>query len=127
MSVNAVVWNMDSASVEAAVRERKSYVSFPGRRGGYILARNREGNAVGNGTFRISSDGRSMYLVGSAVLPEYRNQGVYHALLQYRFNRAKEARCELLTVQARVGTSEPILRRLGFQEYCKFEMLVKKF
>lgn len=68
-----------------------------------------------------------MYLIGSAVLPEYRNRGVYHALLQYRFNRDRKAGCELLTVQARVGTSEPILRRLGFQEYCRFAMLVKKF
>ncbi|QQE77854.1 GNAT family N-acetyltransferase [Alicyclobacillus sp. SO9] len=127
VSVNAIVWGMDSASVEAAVRERKSYVSLPGRRGGYILARNREGKAVGNGTFRISSDGRTMYLIGSAVLPECRNQGVYHALLRYRFTKAREAGCELFTVQARAGTSEPILRRLGFQEYCTFEMLVKRF
>lgn len=127
VSVNAVVWGMDSASVEAAVMERMSYVSLPGRRGGYILARSHEGRAVGNGTFRISSDGRTMYLIGSAVLPEYRNRGVYHALLRYRFSKAREVGCELLTVQARIGTSEPILRRLGFQEYCRFEMLVKRF
>lgn len=127
VSVSAKVWGMDLASVEAAVRERMSYVSLPGRRGGYIVAYNNEGTPIGNGTYRTSSDGQTMYLTGSAVLPEYRNRGVYHSLLQYRINMAKELGCQLLTVQARMGTSEPILRRLGFNEYCKFEMYIKNF
>ncbi|PKR85461.1 GNAT family N-acetyltransferase [Heyndrickxia camelliae] len=127
VAINAEVWGMDLTSVEAAIRERMSYISLPGRRGGYIVAYNNEGLPIGNGTFRISSDGQTMYLIGSAVLPEYRNKGVYHSLLQYRINKSKEEGCQLLTVQARIGTSEPILRRLGFKEYCKFEMFVKQF
>jgi GNAT superfamily N-acetyltransferase len=127
VSVSASVWGMDSASVEAAVRERLFFSSVSEGRGGYIVARDNEGYPIGNGTYRISSDGKAMYLMGSAVLSEYRNQGVYHALLHYRFEKAKKAGCELLTVQARVGTSEPILRRLGFQEYCRFEMFLKSF
>lgn len=127
VSVNARVWGMDASSVEAAVKERLSYVSLPERRGGYLVARTQDGEVIGNGSYRISSDGQTLYLVGSAVLPEYRNRGVYRALLQYRFHRAKEAGCKLMTVQARVGTSEPILRKLGFQEYCKFEMYIHPY
>lgn len=127
VSINAEVWGMDSASIEASIREKMSYVSLPGRRGGYIVAYHNTGLPIGNGTYRISSDGQTMYLIGSAVLPEYRNKGVYHSLLQYRINKSKEEGCQLLTVQARLGTSEPILRRIGFKEYCKFDMFVKSF
>ncbi|GIN70322.1 hypothetical protein J14TS2_07970 [Bacillus sp. J14TS2] len=127
VSINAKIWGMDLDSMEAAIRERKSYISLPGRRGGYIVAYNNGGLPIGNATFRISSDGQTMYLIGAAVLPEYRNKGVYHSLLQYRLNKSKEEGCQLLTVQARARTSEPILRRLGFKEYCKFEMFVKTF
>lgn len=127
VSVNEAVWGMDNASVKAAVGERMAYLALPDRGGGYIVAYNHEQKPIGNGTFRISSNGQTMYLIGSAVLPQYRNRGVYHALLQYRFNKSIKAGCEYLTVQARKGTSEPILRRLGFEEYCKFDMYVKSF
>ncbi|MBO0992985.1 GNAT family N-acetyltransferase [Bacillus sp. SD088] len=83
----------------------KTYISLPGRRDGYIVAYNNEGLPIGNAIFRISSDGQTMYLIGAAVLPEYRNKGVYHSLLQYRINKSKEEGCQLLTVQARARTS----------------------
>ncbi len=100
VSVSAAVWGMDTRSVEAAVTERIACVSMPAQRAGYIVAYNAEGSPIGNGTFRISSNGRTMYLPGSSVLPDYRNRGVYRTLLQYRYNRAKDAGCDLLTVQA---------------------------
>lgn len=121
--VSGLVWGMDSSSIESAERERLSYLSLPNRRGGYLVARDKQLRPVGNATYRISSDGRTMYLVGSAVLPEYRYQGVYRSLLKHRFSIAKSLGCDQLTVQARVGTSEPILRRIGFVEYCKFKVL----
>ncbi len=66
-----------------------------------------------------------MYLIGGAVLPEYQGQGVYCAQLQRRIEFAEQHGCDLLTTQARVGTSEPILRRFGFQAYARFLMFVK--
>lgn len=124
VAVSAAVWGMDEASAEASVRERELYMSLPDRRGAYLIARDQDGRPVGNGAYRISSDGRAMYLTGSAVLPAYREQGIYHALLAYRFALAAAKGCDIITVQARLGTSEPVLRRLGFEEYGQFEMYV---
>jgi GNAT superfamily N-acetyltransferase len=116
VQISAQMWDMDERSQQAAFRERMSYLELPDRRGGYVVAL-RDGVAVGNGAYRFSHDGKTMYLTGSAVLPELRGQGIYHLLLDHRFRLAAERDTELVTVQARVGTSEPILRKLGFAEY----------
>ncbi len=122
--VSAVVWELDPASTETAVEERRDYVALPTRRGSFLVVRD-GATYVGNASCRISSDGRTPYLIGGAALPEYRRQGVYRALLTYRLGLARNHGCDLLTTQARADTSEPILRSFGFKEHDLLPMLVK--
>lgn len=123
VEVSAEVWGLDEKSQAAGVRERLAYLDLPDRRGGYVVILDGE-KPIANGGYRISADGRVLYLTGSAVLPEYRKQGIYHELLRFRFELARARGVEVATVQARVGTSEPILRALGFVEYGEYSMYV---
>jgi GNAT superfamily N-acetyltransferase len=123
--VSSVVWNLDPASTKTAVKERRRYVDFSHRRGGYLVVRD-GAKYVGNASYRMSADGQTMYLIGGAVLPGYRRQGVYRAMVEHRLDMAKQHGCVLATTQARLGTSDPILRRLGFAEHGRFFMMVKR-
>ena len=58
---------------------------------------------------------RSVYLMSGVVLPEFRNVGVYRALVATRMRDAAARGITLATTQARATTSAPILERLGFQ------------
>ncbi len=125
VKVSAKVWGIDDeSSIKAIFEERKKYLHIPDRRGGFIVALDDE-KGVGNASYRISYDKKVMYLTGSAVLPEYRKQGIYHNLLYYRFKLALQNNVEWITVIARVGTSEPILRKIGFKEYGNYVVLSK--
>ena len=124
VEISAQVWGMDERSRQSAFQERKKYLQLPDRRGGYLVAE-LDGRAVGNGAYRLSTDGAVMYLVGSATLPEARGQGVYHELLRHRFRFAREQGVQWITIQAREGTSEPILRKIGFHEYSVYKMMAR--
>lgn len=52
---------------------------------------------------------------GAGVLPQYRERGVYGALVQVRCVAAEGRKAEIVLVTARVGTSGPILKRHGFR------------
>lgn len=123
--LSAKVWDMDERSQQSAFRERQIYLNLPDRRGGYVVVL-KDGLPVGNGSYRFSHDGKTLYLTGSAVLPEYRGHGIYHLLLDHRFRLAASRNAEYATTQARVGTSEPILRKLGFEEYGKYVFMKKE-
>ena len=122
VEISAYVWGMDERSKQSAFHERKKYLELPDRRGGYLIAE-LDGRVVGNGAYRLSADSSVMYLVGSATLPEARHQGVYRATLHHRFRFAREQGVQWITIQAREGTSEPILRRMGFDECCVYHMM----
>ena len=125
VKVSAKVWEIDDkSSIESIYEMRKKYLQIPDRRGGFIVALDNE-KGVGNASYRLSHDKKVMYLIGSGVLPEYRNQGIYHDLLYYRFKIALQNNVEWITVIARVGTSEPILRKIGFKEYGNYIVLSK--
>lgn len=100
--MSEAVWGLDPASTETAAKERRRYVDFPHRLGGYLVVRDGQ-QFVGNASYRISTDGQTMYLIGGTVLPECRGRGVYLAMLAYRLELAKQHGCGLATTQARVG------------------------
>ncbi len=61
-------------------------------------------------------------LVGGATLPSARGRGAYRALVRARWDEAVQRGTPALVAQA-APTSEPILRRLGFQDVCRLRRL----
>jgi GNAT superfamily N-acetyltransferase len=53
-------------------------------------------------------------LYGGQTLPEYRNRGIYSALIAARLREAEARGSKFLFVDARQMTSMPILQKLGF-------------
>lgn len=62
---------------------------------------------------------RSAYLLGAVVLPAFRRNGLYRALVQARLDHARARGIGLATTHARGSTSAPLLERLGFVTICK--------
>ncbi|WP_425448913.1 GNAT family N-acetyltransferase [Dethiothermospora halolimnae] len=125
VKVSEEIWGLDEESAKVALKQRVQYFNLPSRRGNFIVALD-NASGVGNGSYRYSQDGEVIYLTGSAVLPKYRKQGIYSSMVAYRLNMAKDKGCRLATVQARKGTSEPILRKMGFKEYGKYYLMKKE-
>lgn len=63
---------------------------------------------------------RSIFLMGAVVLPEFRGQGVYRALLGARLRAGLERGLTLAVTHALETTSAPILGRLGFTTAARF-------
>lgn len=114
--VNARVWGYPPEAEDRLVAERLEYLRLPRRRGGYLLAYV-DGEVAGTASYRFSGDGRAVYLVGAATLPEYRGRGVFRTLVAWRVRQARARGCQVAACLAREGTSAPILRRLGFARY----------
>ena len=79
-----------------------------------------DGRAVGFGR-AIDMHG-GVTLMGGAVLPEARGQGVYRALVAARWEYAAKRGTPLLVVQAG-PMSAPILSRLGFETHGELRLL----
>lgn len=112
-------------NIEAMMRERLSYHSLSDRRGRHITAY-LDGKCAGYSSYGLSSDGQAMHLTGGGVRKSYRNRGLCSALLSYRERLAKENNCSIAVVSAGEGTSEPILRKMGYSVASKFVMMVKR-
>lgn len=72
-----------------------------------------DGQAAGTAGFVTKP--RCAYLVGGNVLPQFRGNGVYRALLDVRFAELRTRGVELAVTHAREATSAPILEKLGFE------------
>ena len=121
LSVSGRVWGYSPEDQERMVKDRMEYLSLPSCRGGSLLARV-NGQAAGNASYRYSSDGRTVYLNGACTLPDFQGRGVFRALVRWRLAAARARGCRFAAVLARVGTSAPILVKLGFTKY--FDMPV---
>ena len=71
---------------------------------------------------RASFSDRGALLFGGAVLPEARGRGAYRALVRARWDEAVRRGTPTLVTQA-APSSEPILRRLGFEEVTRLQRL----
>ncbi|WP_405061545.1 GNAT family N-acetyltransferase [Kribbella sp. NBC_01505] len=74
-----------------------------------------DGEVVGSAGYRLMGD--TVGLWGGGVLAKARGRGVYRALIAARCEIALAAGADLALVSARVTTSAPILRRIGFVAY----------
>ncbi|MHB9144864.1 MAG: GNAT family N-acetyltransferase [Symbiobacteriia bacterium] len=122
VAVNAAVWGYSAADQERMVHDRLEYLRFPGCRSGYLLGRI-DGMAVGTASYRYSGSGEALYLTGASTLLEFRGRGVFTELVRWRVADAAARGCRLVTCLARVGTSAPILMKLGFQQYLTLPVL----
>jgi len=66
-------------------------------------------------------NGKVHLLSGAAVLPEYRNMGVYSALLKYRINEAARKGVTTHVIQSHRNSSFSTCARFGFIEVCSLE------
>ncbi|WP_377887830.1 GNAT family N-acetyltransferase [Alkalihalobacillus sp. R86527] len=121
--LSAEIWGYDERSLEAAINERISYLNLPDRRGGFILAFEKD-TPIGYSSYRYSHDGEALYMTGAGVLQSHRGKGVYRSMVENRLLEAKEKGSSFAVTQARFGTSEPILRKLGFQEHGIFKQYI---
>ncbi|MGM7703026.1 GNAT family N-acetyltransferase [Pseudalkalibacillus sp. Hm43] len=124
VDVSAEVWGHDDATKEHLVKQRYGYLKTENKRGGFLIAMHGD-KPVGYAGYRFSSDGVAMYLAGTGVLPEYRKQGIYHSLLTKRMELAAQNGSKYIVTQARKDNSEPILRKLGFEEIGSYEVYKK--
>lgn len=63
---------------------------------------------------------RSVYLLGSVVLPRFRRRGVYGALISARLSVARAVGIPLATSHALAHSSAPLLERSGFDAWFRF-------
>jgi len=78
------------------------------------------GRAVATG--RAAYCERGGLLFGGSTLPDARGRGAYRALVRARWDEAVLRGVPALVTQA-APASEPILRRLGFEEVCTLRRL----
>jgi len=79
-----------------------------------------DGRAVATG--RAAFCERGGLLFGGSTLPEARGRGAYRALVRARWDETVRRGAAALVTQA-APSSEPILRRLGFEEVCRLRRL----
>jgi GNAT superfamily N-acetyltransferase len=123
VEVSSLIWDYPKNQQESIFNQRKSYITSPYRNGGYILAL-RDSKPVAYSNYRYSSDGKTMFMNGSGVLPDHRHQGIYSDMVMFRLDHAKSRGAILATCQARQGHSSPVLRKLGFQKYSTYDYWV---
>ncbi|TKD69354.1 GNAT family N-acetyltransferase [Pseudalkalibacillus hwajinpoensis] len=120
--VASEIWGYDKKAEQAAFSERMNYVKLPNRRGGYMVVLDELPIAYSN--YRYSHDYSVLYLNGSGVIESYRGKGVYREMVARRLNEAIRKGCHLVVTQAKQGTSEPILKKVGFIEYATYKQFV---
>lgn len=117
---NAAGWSVDPAPLIAFQRHlfatsRDTHFCFIAEQGGRPVA-----------AANYAALGRSAYFMGAVVLPEFRGRGAYRALLAARLRHAAGRGIPLVTTQARLTTSAPILATLGFTKIGEMSMFFNR-
>jgi GNAT superfamily N-acetyltransferase len=102
--------------LERSLDERMDYLALPGRRTHFLIAF--DGDVpVANAGYRLSSDGRCMYLIGAETVEAHRGRGIYQSLIRHRARLAHARGCAIVSILANRDTSAPILARHGFADH----------
>ncbi len=72
-------------------------------------------NGTPAGTASFFRKREAAYLMGGNILPEFRKQGLYSALVAQRLEAVRYIGLNYAVTHARAHTSAPILERLGFE------------
>lgn len=108
--VRSAVWPEFDVPSEAEI-EKEAEAAARGEPGGRFVAYY-HGTPAGTAGYQLA--GEVVRLWGGSVVPELRGKGIYRALVAARLAHAGERGGTLAITNARVGTSGPILRRMGF-------------
>jgi GNAT superfamily N-acetyltransferase len=112
-------WGISPESVQNIAADMRGQMERYGENLLLVLSRY-EGEPAGAGILQfIRGIG---WLKGTAVRPEFRGRGCYQAMVAWRLAKMRERGVEWGAIQATVGTSEPICRRLGFEEVCQIDI-----
>ena len=113
--VTAVVWGGDPSSGERRAEQVRVAEGPLDVSEGFRVVAYAEGEPFATAGCQVV-DGVARLWSG-CVLPEWRGRGGYRATLRARLAIARDNGAGLALVHARVGTSKPILTRLGFASY----------
>lgn len=120
VATNAAGWDVDPAPMLEFHRHLLATPNNPN----HCFIAEQGGQPVGAANY--AALGRSAYFMGGVVLPEFRGRGVYRALLAARLRHAAARGLKLVTTQARLTTSAPILAALGFHKLGEIPMLFNR-
>ncbi len=86
----------------------------------FIIYRKKDNLPVSVSAVRSYPNIRLLYFDGGGTLPEFRNKGLYQASIKERAKFASKNNLSHITSLARVDSSGPILKKLGFQKWGTF-------
>lgn len=87
----------------------------------YFAYENTQKGPVGYAKSCFLDNGRVHMLLGAAILSEYRNQGIYSALLQHRIDVAQKQGVTTHIIQSQRSSSFSTCARFGFKEVSSLE------
>ncbi len=112
-------WGMSEEWLEGYAADTRANMELLGDQITYVLARV-DGEPAGAGIVQYVQE--YGWLKGTAVRPEFRGRGAYQALVAWRLAAMQERGVQWAAIQATIGTSEPICRKLGFEEVCRIDI-----
>lgn len=83
-----------------------------------------DGQPAAFSAMEVHEDLPVIRISGGATDPVFRGKGLYKAMVNERLEEARKLNKGYLVVQAKVETSAPILKRLGFREVCTLHDMV---
>lgn len=111
-------WNTPDAEQEMLADMHRS-ITDPSHPTLYFLARYKGQLAASGGLLPLKKSG---YLLGTSVVPEYRNKGIYRSFVAERCRVLREMNIDLVTIQAVATTSAPICSKLGFETVSEMQV-----
>lgn len=119
VTASAMGWGMPEEYREGYAHTVRQQMEVLGDEAIYVLARC-DGEPAGAGLLQfVQGIG---WLKGTAVRPDMRGRGAYQALVSWRLQELQRRGVEWAAIQATVGTSEPICRRLGFEAVSQIDI-----
>ena len=113
----------ERAAIRATLPERWAATADDAGRWSYLALV--DGVPVAEGSVRRTVHG-PLWLAGGVTLPAFRGRGIYRALVRARWDDAVRLEAGALVVIANVGTSCPILERLGFRAAGRVRLLADR-
>ncbi len=113
--VTAAVWGGEPSSGERREKQLEQLGGPLDTDHGFRVVAYLADRPIATAGCEIASDVARLY--GGATVPEVRGRGGYRATVRKRLEIAWQHGARIGLVQARVGTSMPILKRLGFKAY----------
>ena len=87
----------------------------PGARVQRFVAYDEDGQPMSSGGLNVHPSLGLGFLWGGGTDPRHRGRGAYRALVAARIARAAQLGCPVVAIYARLGTSDPIMEKLGFE------------